>query len=97
MIEGHGDDLHHYHGVPIRYNFSSNVPTIIDHTALYRYLSEQLPLITSYPEPSPRSLEISLAEQLGITAEEVMVTNGGDLPCSPQFGRETFCHLLALF
>lgn len=76
MIEGHGDDLHHYQGVAICYNFSSNVPTIIDHTALYRYLSEQLPLITSYPEPSPRSLEVSLAEQLGITAEEVMVTNG---------------------
>nr|WP_314667512.1 aminotransferase class I/II-fold pyridoxal phosphate-dependent enzyme [uncultured Porphyromonas sp.] len=76
MIEGHGDDLHHYQGVAIRYNFSSNVPTIIDHTALYRYLSEQLPLITSYPEPSPRSLEVSLAEQLGIAPEEVMVTNG---------------------
>ena len=85
MIEGHGDDLHHYQGVAIRYNFSSNVPTIIDHTALYRHLSEQLPLITSYPEPSPRSLEkpCRATRHNSGGGDGNQWSYGGDLPCSP--------------
>ncbi len=76
MIEGHGDDLHRFRDASIRYNFSSNVPNCIDHTALYKHLAEYLPHITSYPEPSAYSLESKLAEYLGIAPEEIIVTNG---------------------
>lgn len=73
MIQ-HGDDIHNYQD--IRLNFSSNVFNHFDHSGLFRHLSEQMPRIMSYPEPTPTSLEAKLADTLGIRPEEVMVTNG---------------------
>lgn len=73
MIQ-HGDDIHNYEN--IRLNFSSNVFNHFDHSGLFRHLSEQMPRIMSYPEPTPTSLEAKLAGALGIKSEEVMVTNG---------------------
>lgn len=74
MKQGHGDDTYRY--PDIRLNFSSNVYCAFDHSALYRHLSEKMTCITNYPEPSPHSLEVMLAEHLHIRDTEVMVTNG---------------------
>ncbi len=74
MIDGHGDDRYRYNS--IRADFSSNVPAGIDHTGLYRHLTERMELIGRYPEPEPYTLERALAERHGLRPEEVMVTNG---------------------
>lgn len=70
----HGDDTYNYDG--IRLNFSSNVYNHFNHTGLYRHLAEQMPCITSYPEPTPIHLESMLGERLGIDSDCIMVTNG---------------------
>ena len=74
MIHGHGDDLHRVGEV--RVNFSSNVYNHFDHTRLFAYLAERMPVVCHYPEPTPESLEALLALQLGLSPDEVMVTNG---------------------
>lgn len=75
MIDGHGDDLFRYQG-RIRYNFSSNIYQGMDHTALFRHLSERMAIIGSYPEPEPRSLEKKLAAAFGIGSGNVYVAGG---------------------
>lgn len=70
----HGDDTYNYDD--IRLNFSSNVYSHFDHTRLFRYLSEQMSCVASYPEPAPTSLEQRLADCLHIDAQNLMVTNG---------------------
>ena len=74
MINGHGDDIYRYRD--IRANFSSNVYAHFNHAGLFRHLSEKLPHVVCYPEPSPDSLEAALARHHGIRPEEVMATNG---------------------
>lgn len=74
MINGHGDDLHNYSHVEA--NFSSNVYNGFSHQGLFEHLSASMHLVTSYPEPSPLSLERHIAEEKGVKAENVMVTNG---------------------
>lgn len=70
----HGDDIYKYPN--IRLNFSSNVYNHFDHSGLFRHLSERMEVVTSYPEPTPFTLERRLAEKLGLKPENVMVTNG---------------------
>lgn len=74
MIQGHGDDLYRYGEV--RTNFSSNIFCHFDHSRLMEHLAKTLPLIESYPEPEPYSLERHLAERLGVDSGNVMATNG---------------------
>ena len=74
MIEGHGDDIFRY-GI-IRMNFSSNIYAHADLTGLEDWLRQNVHLVRSYPEPSPRSLEKMIAGRLGIAPDEVMVTSG---------------------
>lgn len=74
MLNGHGDDIYQYGD--IRINFSSNVYIHFCHQGLFEYLNEQLPCIGNYPEPTPSSLEQQIAQEEGLTAEEVVVTNG---------------------
>lgn len=74
MIEGHGDDRYKYGH--IRVDFSSNIPGGIDHSALRTYLAARLADISHYPEPEPYTLERELAQVLGLSSEEVIVTNG---------------------
>ena len=74
MIEGHGDDLYQYSG--IKMNFSSNIYTGTDLSALYSYLSTCMQVVSSYPEPSATSLERMIAHECGIKPEEVLVTSG---------------------
>lgn len=74
MINGHGDDLHNYGRITS--NFSSNIYAGFSHEGLFAHLRDVLHLITSYPEPSPLSLERRLAELHGVAADQVLVTNG---------------------
>lgn len=74
MIDGHGDDIYNYEG--IRMNFSSNIYAHADLSDLEAYLCRHIDLIRSYPEPSPRSLEVMIAEKHGVFPNEVLVTNG---------------------
>lgn len=73
MIQ-HGDDTYKYKD--IRLNFSSNVYNHFDHRGLFAHLASKMPVVCSYPEPEPRTLERRLAERLGVPAECVLVSNG---------------------
>ncbi|WP_321331985.1 threonine-phosphate decarboxylase [uncultured Bacteroides sp.] len=75
MINGHGDDSYIYEREIIS-NFSSNTYYGIDLSGLKAYLSERMGVISSYPEPEPRSLECLLAKKLDLQTDEVCVTNG---------------------
>lgn len=74
MIKGHGDDLYSYGTIEL--NFSSNVYNSVDHSGLNAYLSSRLPVIRSYPEPEPYTLEREIAQRYGIGSDSVCVTNG---------------------
>ena len=74
MIDGHGDDIHHY--PHIRINFSSNVYHHFEHTGLFAYLSSRLDTIKNYPEPTPQRAEKAIANAIGLQPEQVMLTNG---------------------
>ena len=74
MIEGHGDDIHHYG--TLRCNFSSNISPLIDTSWLRQYLTGRLETILHYPEPSARSMEIMLAQEYNLSPDEVLVTSG---------------------
>ena len=74
MIDGHGDDTYKYRD--IRLNFSSNIPTFVDLTALEEHLRTRMSLIRSYPEPSASTLEKRIADSIGKSVDEVMVTRG---------------------
>lgn len=100
MIYGHGDDLYCYGG-SVRVNFSSNIYTAADLSALKRHLAERLDMVRRYPEPRPLSLESAIADAEGLSPECVMVTNGATESiyiiaralCS-DFGAEGFTHVI---
>lgn len=57
-------------------NFSSNIFCHFDHSRLMAHLAKSMPLIESYPEPEPYSLERCLAEKTGVSPCNVTATNG---------------------
>ena len=75
MIRGHGDDAYRY-ARPVEVNFSSNVWNGADRTGLYRYLSDRLYALASYPEPVAGRLGRRSAERSGVPAASVAVTSG---------------------
>lgn len=75
MILGHGDDAWRFER-PIQANFSSNVYSRVDLTALKAHLAARLDAIGHYPEPEPYALERALAVRLGLDPASVCVTNG---------------------
>ncbi len=75
MIEGHGDDLYRYAG-KVRHNFSSNILQSVDHTPLLLRISGLPELLTSYPEPEPRSVERMIEDIRDLPDGSVMVTAG---------------------
>ena len=75
MIEGHGDDSYKY-SRPITANFSSNVYSRVDLSALKAHLCARIDGIGNYPEPEPYTLESCLARHHRLPAEAVCVTNG---------------------
>lgn len=74
MIEGHGDDLYRYNN--IKMNFSSNIYNGTDLCELDTYLCSRMDVVRSYPEPSAASLEQLIAQDCGISPDEVLVTSG---------------------
>ena len=77
MIGGHGDDIYRY-GDKIKMNFSSNVYSRADYTALREHLMGHFDVVSHYPEPDAHSLEMMLAEQLEVQENTVMVTSGAN-------------------
>ena len=74
MIDGHGDDLYRYKH--IRLNFSSNIYSDGDYTALEAYLSGRFSSVRNYPSPSAGELEERIARRYGVEPENVLVTSG---------------------
>ena len=70
MIEGHGDDSYKY-SRPITANFSSNVYSRVDLSALKAHLCTRIDGIGNYPEPEPYTLEACLARHHHLPAEAV--------------------------
>ena len=77
MIYGHGDDAYRY-GDKIKMNFSSNVYSGADLSALKEHLMAHFDVVSHYPEPQPQELERLLADHLGVPENTVMVTNGAN-------------------
>lgn len=75
MINGHGDDTFSYPG-GIKHNFSSNIVCHRDLSALYEHLAQVLNSVGSYPEPDAASLASACASRMGISADNLCVTNG---------------------
>ncbi|MDE6022798.1 MAG: aminotransferase class I/II-fold pyridoxal phosphate-dependent enzyme, partial [Muribaculaceae bacterium] len=75
MIDGHGDDLFRY-GDRIKANFSTNIPQGVDHSGLIDHLSLHADIISSYPEPQPKSVECRLARIHDVLPETIIVTTG---------------------
>ena len=95
MIEGHGDDLYRYEN--IKMNFSSNIYNGTDLSALDAYLCTRMDVMRSYPEPSAASLEELIAEDCGISPDEVMVTSGAVdaiYLIAQAYRHEGTCHVL---
>ncbi len=74
MLKGHGDDIYRYERITM--NFSSNVYAHFDHSGLFAYLAERLPLVKNYPSPTAEELVDDIADALGIDRRCVSVTNG---------------------
>ena len=74
MIHGHGDDAYQYDD--IRMDFSSNIYSHADLSALKEHLRRHLDLIGHYPEPEAATLECEIARARGVPAACVIVTNG---------------------
>lgn len=74
MNDGHGDDLYKYSD--IRLNFSSNIYNHLDHSGLDAFLRDHIACVHSYPEPVPASLESQWALRIGLSGDNLCVTNG---------------------
>ena len=77
MIYGHGDDAYRY-GDKIKMDFSSNVYSGADLSALKEHLMQHFDVVGHYPEPQPHELERQLADRLGVPENTIMVTNGAN-------------------
>lgn len=75
MIFGHGDDSYRF-GDKVKMDFSTNLPTFVDLSAVEAHLASRMSVIKSYPEPEAQELEQLLADELGIQANSVLVTAG---------------------
>ncbi len=75
MLNGHGDDIYNLKRAIIS-NFSSNIYSRQDLTALQEHLCSRMNLIHSYPEPDAHSLVQLLSEKHHISPDNIGVTNG---------------------
>lgn len=75
MLRGHGDDVYNFKQTIVS-NFSSNVYSRQDLSALHQHLSSCMELIHSYPEPDAHSLAELLARKHSIGDDNLCVTNG---------------------
>jgi threonine-phosphate decarboxylase len=75
MINGHGDDRYLFN-YKILADFSSNVYYEGCSAGLQQHLSDCLYKLNNYPEANAQRLQQALAEWHGITAGQVLVSNG---------------------
>lgn len=75
MLNGHGDDIYNCKKEIVS-NFSSNIYSRQDLSALKTHLCASVDLIQSYPEPDAHSLVSLLSKNYGIGINNVCVTNG---------------------
>lgn len=75
MLFGHGDDIY-THNKKIVSNFSSNVIPLYNSELLFEFISHNLAVLSSYPEPNAISFTEVLAEQNNISPSQVCVTHG---------------------
>lgn len=75
MVLANLNDAYKYSG-QVRLDFSSNIYNHANLTWLKMYMAERMDCIRHYPEPEPFRLEEMIAEQLGVSNDSVMVTNG---------------------
>jgi threonine-phosphate decarboxylase len=75
MIEGHGNELAKYKG-KIKIDFSSNIINTGTNKEIFTHLSDNLNLISNYPEPDAESLKTELAKHHHLATQNFLVTNG---------------------
>ncbi len=75
MINGHGDDLHHFVG-EIKYNFSSNVYHNGCPDTLIKTLRHSINKIQNYPSPAANELNKVAAHHFKLNEEQFLFTNG---------------------
>ena len=75
MVYGHGNDIY---GLlhPIKADFSSNIAYNHKAATIVEYLKTRMELLLDYPDPLARQLTQLLAEHHGVSAGNVLVTNG---------------------
>lgn len=76
MIRGHGDDRYQF-DLPVKADFSSNVWYAGMRKELKAYLAEQIGEVDHYPDPGAVGLQQKLERSLDLSADAVLVTNGG--------------------
>lgn len=74
MIEGHGNEIYGLKG--LKSDFSSNVANREAPSELLKHLSENLHLVSAYPQADAGTLRKALAVSLGFPLEQILVTNG---------------------
>lgn len=75
MLDGHGDNIHQYHG-RIKANFSSNVWYGAMPDAFYQHLQDQITNTTNYPSPTAESLTVLIEQYYNLELGSCIVTNG---------------------
>ena len=75
MISGHGDDIYSQ-STKVVCNFSSNVDTLQDLSALRTHLTTCISQIHSYPEPDAASFAELLAKKHRVDSSHFCITNG---------------------
>ena len=75
MINGHGNELHKYHG-KIICDFSSNVLWTGINYELKSILIQEISNSNVYPEPNAESLQLKIAQFYSINCDNVFVANG---------------------
>lgn len=76
MIKGHGNDIYQYDKGVVRADFSSNVAFNNRSKEILEYLGDHLDEVCNYPDPMATNLRAMVAEYHGVSADEVLITNG---------------------
>lgn len=75
MLTGHGNDIYDF-ADKITGDFSSNIPYKNCGEQVAAHLRQKMHLIGNYPDPNAAALTRQIARHHGISAENILVTNG---------------------
>lgn len=76
MISGHGNNLYHFKQGSIQADFSSNIAFNNKSSQILAYLRGQMDCLQNYPDPEAMELCEMLAQRHGVSAGNILVTNG---------------------